>query len=52
MPQQRMKDRTDVEGLVKFLSMDESYVVNLHADVANEFLNIVRDAKAEESNRI
>ncbi|KAG4067739.1 hypothetical protein HA402_005511 [Bradysia odoriphaga] len=50
MPQQRMKDRTDVSGLVKILSMDESYAVNLHKDVVDEFLRIVEEVKSEMDN--
>lgn len=41
MPQERMKDRTDVSGLVKFLSMDKSFEVHLHKDVVDEFRRIV-----------
>lgn len=51
MPQHRMKDRTDVSGLVKFLSMDESYAVNLHKDVVDEFLKIVEEVTSEMNNQ-
>lgn len=51
MPKQRMKDRTDVSGLVKFLSMGESYAVNLHKDVVDEFVEIVEEVASEMDNR-
>lgn len=50
MPQQRMRDRTDVSGLVKFLSIDESFAVNLHKDVVDEFRRIVDEETSEQND--
>lgn len=50
MPQQRMRDRTDVSGLVKFLTIEESFAVNLHKDVVDEFRRIVDEATFEQND--
>lgn len=50
MPQQRMRDRTDVSSLIKFLSMDGKFASNLHKDVVDEFHRIVEEVAAEDED--
>jgi hypothetical protein len=48
LKQVRMKDRTDVAGLVKNLTLDDSYSSHLHECVRKEYLTIVEEVAAEE----
>lgn len=48
LPQNRMKDRTDVYGLVKNLSMGESFADRLDASVRDEYLKVVAEVVEEE----
>lgn len=48
LPQSRMKDRTDVSGLVKYLTLDESLCERLHESVRDEYLKVVSEVAAEE----
>eukprot|EP01031_Cornospumella_fuschlensis_P039698 gene39698-48334_t len=48
LPQSRMKDRTDVSGLVKYLTLDESFAERLHESVRDEYLKIVLEVVEEE----
>jgi hypothetical protein len=51
MKKKRMKDRTDVEGLVKSLSLGKDFATRLHESVRDEFCAIVEDVIEESSNK-
>lgn len=48
LPTLRMKDRVDVAGLVKHLTLDESLCDKLHNDIRTEYLKIVQEVIDEE----
>ena len=50
LKQTRMKDRTDVVGLVKNLTLGNSFSSQLHESVRGEFLLLVEEVLAEENN--
>lgn len=50
LPMSRMKDRTDVSGLVKFNTLDETFAERLHESVRDEYLTIVKEVVEEEQN--
>ena len=51
LPQRRMKDRTDVAGLVKNLSLGVTFADKLHNSVREEFLAVVEEVIAEEASK-
>lgn len=51
LKQTRMKDRTDVAGLVKNLSLGSSLSPRLHECVRDEYLRLIEELVAEEEQR-